>query len=175
MRTDELDRELQLAPLPPRTVGAALVVPRGLLERLRGERTDGAPQHAVETEAIERAAVSAVLAVESGLGRDPTEMPRNNKGYDIESRDRDGELLFIEVKGRIEGAETVTVTRSEIGVGLNKPDAFILALAVVPTSGGEPEVRYLRHPFDGMGDPHFASVSETFDLSKLWELAEAPS
>ena len=174
-RTEELDRELQLAPLPPRTVGAALVVPRGFLERLRGEREDGASQRTVETEAVERAAVDAVLAAERRLGRDSTEMPRNNKGYDIESKGADAELLFIEVKGRIEGAETVTVTRSEIGVALNKPETFILALVIVPTSGGEPEVRYLRHPFEGMGDPHFASVSETFDLRKLWELAETPS
>jgi len=174
-RTEELDRELQLAPLPPRTVGAALVVPRGLLERLRGECEDGAPLRTVETEAVERAAVDAVLAAERRLGREPTEMPRNNKGYDIESKGADAELLFIEVKGRIEGAETVTVTRSEIGVALNKPETFILALVVVPTDSAEPEVRYLRHPFDGMGDPHFASVSETFDLRKLWELAGAPS
>ena len=174
-RTEELDRELQLAPLPPRTVGAALVVPRGLLERLRGEREDGAPLRTVETEAVERAAVDAVLAAERQLGREPTEMPRNNKGYDIESKGADAELLFIEVKGRIEGAETVTVTRSEIGVALNKPETFILALVVVPTGSAEPEVRYLRHPFEGMSDPHFASVSETFDLRKLWELAGAPS
>ena len=175
VRTEELDRELQLAPLPPRTVGAGLVVPRGLLERLRGERDDGVPQRTVETEAVERAAVDAVLAAERRLGREPTEMPRNNKGYDMESRGTDGELLFIEVKGRIEGAETVTVTRSEIGVALNKPETFILALATVPETGGKPEVRYLRHPFEGMGDPHFASVSETFDLAKLWELAQPPS
>ena len=51
------------------------------------------------------------------LGADPTEMPPNNKGYDIESRDADGSLLFIEVKGGSAGAETFTVTRSEIGVG----------------------------------------------------------
>ncbi len=42
---------------------------------------------------------------ESGLGRTPREMPQNNKGYDIESHTLDGDLLFIEVKGRIEGAD----------------------------------------------------------------------
>jgi superfamily II DNA or RNA helicase len=171
-RTRELDGELRLAPLPPRTVGAALVVPRGLLELLRG---DGAPHSARETARVERAAVDAVLASERRLGRNPREMPPNNKGYDIESKAPNGSLFFVEVKGRIEGAETVTVTRSEIGVGLNKPDAFILALAIVPADDGTPAVRYLRHPFAGMGNPHFASVSETFNLEKLWELAEEPS
>jgi SNF2 family DNA or RNA helicase len=175
LRTEELERERQLAPLPPRTVGAALVIPRGMLERLRGERADGAPERTVETEAIERAAVVAVMAAERQLNRDPTEMPKNNKGYDIESKTGTGDLLFIEVKGRIEGADTVTVTRSEIGVGLNKPDSFILALGSVPQAGGSSEVRYLRRPFDGMGPPHFASVSETFDFAKLWNLAKEPS
>ena len=49
-------------------------------------------------------------------------MPPNNKGYDIESQTPDGDLLFIEVKGRVAGAETFTITRSEIGVGRNKPE-----------------------------------------------------
>ena len=50
-------------------------------------------------------------------------------GYDIESRDpRSGELRFLEVKGRVEGADTVTVTRNEILYSLNKPEQFILAL-----------------------------------------------
>jgi len=36
-------------------------------------------------------------------------------GYDIESRDlKTGKLRFLEVKGRISGADTVTVTRNEI-------------------------------------------------------------
>jgi hypothetical protein len=71
----------------------------------------------------------------------------------------------------------VTVTRSEIGVGRNAPDRFILALVKVPTleGGGEPDVRYLRRPFEGMGEPHFASVAETFDWTKLVERAEAPA
>ena len=40
--------------------------------------------------AVERAAVDAVLAIERALGRDPVEMPPNNKGYDIESKAADG-------------------------------------------------------------------------------------
>jgi len=93
----------------------------------------------------------AVLATERLLGRVPDEMPPNNKGYDIESKDATGLLFFIEVKGRIEGADTVTVTRSEIGIGRNKPDQFILALVEVPSSG-EATVRYQRRPFDEAGE-----------------------
>ena len=42
-RLEELEKEKQLAPLPPRVVGGALVVPLGMLERRSGER-DVAPE-----------------------------------------------------------------------------------------------------------------------------------
>ena len=54
---------------------------------------------------------------------------REKRGYDIESRVLGtGKLRFIEVKGRAEGAETVTISKREIITGLNKPEDFILAL-----------------------------------------------
>jgi hypothetical protein len=37
-------------------------------------------------------------------------------------------LRFIEVKGRVAGALTVTVTRNAIVTAVNKPDGFILAV-----------------------------------------------
>ena len=53
-------------------------------------------------------------------------------GYDIESSiPGTGKLRFIEVKGRVQGAETVTVTKNEVLTALNKPDDFILAVVVV--------------------------------------------
>ncbi len=71
----------------------------------------------------------------------------------------------------------MTVTRSEIGVGRNTPEALSSPSLKVPTleGGGQPQVRYLRRPFDGMGEPHFASIAETFDWNKLMERAEAPA
>ena len=43
-------------------------------------------------------------------------------------------MRFIEVKGRIEDAKTITVTKNEILTALNKPDDFILAIVMVPPS-----------------------------------------
>jgi SNF2 family DNA or RNA helicase len=173
-RLAELESEKQLSSLPPVVIGGALVIPAGLLARRAGAVPDG---HASEPKRVERVAVDAVMATERALGRMPHEMPPNNKGYDIESRTSDGDLIFIEVKGRIQGAETVTVTRSEIGVARNTPDRFILALVEVSTveSGGVPVIRYLYRPFEGMGEPHFATVAETFDWKKLIERSEPPS
>ena len=78
-------------------------------------------------------------------------MPRNNKGYDIQSRLSElGELLFIEVKGRVAGATTFTITKNEILTSLNKPDDFVLALGRGRRRRAD-EVRYLRKPFNGIG------------------------
>jgi hypothetical protein len=174
-RIEELEAERQLSPLPPIVVGGALVVPVGLVTKLRGDADGAAPPAttAADTKRVERAAIDAVLAAERRLGRVANEMPPNNKGYDIESKAADGVLLFIEVKGRIEGADTVTVTRSEIGIGRNKPDQFILALVEVPTSG-EATVRYQRRPFDEAGELPFGTISVNFDWKRLIERSTAP-
>ena len=57
---------------------------------------------------------------------------RDNLGWDIESAiPNSGKLRFIEVKGRIEGAETITVSKNEILAGLNKPESFLLAVVEI--------------------------------------------
>jgi hypothetical protein len=173
-RLDDLDKQEQLSALPPVVVGGALVVPAGLLERLSGRRRDSAADHARSVEAVERAAVEAVMVAERALGREPEEMPRNNPGYDIRSRTPDGHWIFIEVKGRLAGAKTVTVTRTEILFGLNADAAHRLALVEVGPDG-RTEVRYLTAAFAGMeGRVHFAETAVTFDWAKLWERGGDP-
>ena len=175
-RLTELDQERQLSPLPPVIVGGALVVPRGLLERLRGERTVEPDVHARDTERVERLAVDAVLAAERTLGRAPTEMARNNKGYDIQSLTdgHGGELLFIEVKGRVAGAKEFTITKSEILTSLNKPDHFILALVRVGEDDAT-DVRYLRKPFKGGEEIYFDMTSANYDWDELFSRGELPN
>jgi len=172
-RLKELDQEKQLSPLPPVVIGGALVVPRGLLDRRRGERREDPVAHARETERVERLAVEAVLAAERVIGRQPREMPRNNPGFDILSRDPvTGEIWFIEVKGRVLGAPTVTVTKNEILTGLNKPDRFMLALVAV--DGDETELRYLTRPFKGTEDVYFDAASVNFEWDRLWQRGRPP-
>ena len=172
-RLDELDGERRLASLPPVIAGGALVVPAGLLASLQGTSSDEIADYARKRSATERAAVDAVMAVERSLGREPKEMPPNNKGYDIESKDPGGTLWFIEVKGRVGGAETFTITRSEIGVGRNKPDQHVLALVEVPDAG-EPTVHYLRRAFEEVGDLPFDTISVNLQWKAYIERAGAP-
>ena len=184
MRT--LDQEQSLQAMSPLVVGGALVIPRGLLERLASASLPDGPRQtfARNTAEVERRAVEAVLAAEDALGhtaRDMNDEQRNHPGYDVQSivpavKGQTDRLLFIEVKGRIEGSESVTVSRNEMLTALNAPDQFVLALVEVSQAGASHDrVRYLRRPFDGVTDTHFAETSRNFSWSKMWEAGEAPA
>lgn len=176
-RLEELEQERQLSPMPPVVVGGAIVIPTGLMARLKGERSAGEnPQVAARLrERIERLAVDAVLDCERKLGREPIEMPHNNPGFDIRSKDSENNrTLFIEVKGRVADATTVTVTRNEILTGLNEKENFRLAIGVVGEDD-ETEVRYVLEPFKGDEEALFGVTSINFNLAALLERAEVPS
>ncbi|HLI43601.1 MAG TPA: helicase-related protein, partial [Acidimicrobiales bacterium] len=173
-RLAELEEERRLQALPPVLVGAALVIAAGLLAALGDADAATASQLARETRVIEERAMRAVLEAEARLGRHAEAMSHANPGFDIRSIDAGGHLLLIEVKGRIEGSTTVSVTRNEILTGLNAADHYLLALVEVH-SDDTCEVRYLYNPFAGKsGELHFAERSTTFDWDKLWGIAGAP-
>jgi hypothetical protein len=163
----ELEQERQLSPLPPVVVGGAVVVPTGLLAKLKGEAATPPDFSKRETERIELLAMAAVIEAERRAGHNPRDVSRENLGYDIESRDSQRDRLrFIEVKGRAKGAQTVTVTRNEVLTCLNKPDDFFLA--VVEIDGDNPgEPRFLLAPF--RTEPDFAATSVIYSLNKLFD------
>ena len=72
-----------------------------------------------------------------------------------------GKLRFIEVKGRLADADSITVTRNEVLAALNKPGAFILAIVAFQEDSGH-EVRYVREPF--AREPDFGAVSVNYRL-----------
>ncbi len=169
-RMDELEQERRLSPLPPVATGGALVVPLNLIRRLNGEGTGEPGLFARETKQVERLAMEAVMASERQLGREPRDVSSENLGYDVESKaPKDGRLLFIEVKGRVAGATTVTITRNEILTALNKPDDFILAVVEVDGDAtGKPI--YIRRPFQK--EPDFGVTSVNYNLAELLSRAE---
>ena len=170
-RLAELRLESQIAPLPPVVAGGLLVVPKGLIEAM--SKPQG-PQHAVpvNTQAAAARARAAVMDTERELGYSPRDREFEKLGYDIESRDpATGKLRFIEVKGRVSGAETITVTRNEILYSLNKPGDFILAI-VEFLDADRHRVHYVRQPFK-IG-PDFGVTSVDYSLARLLERAEEP-
>ncbi|MGI8477774.1 MAG: helicase-related protein [Thermomicrobiales bacterium] len=164
-RMAELDKEAVISTQLPVVSGGLIVVPRGLLDRLSGARREEPTLFAKETARVERIGMDCVMMRERALGNDPLDVSAQRRGYDIESRvpDRIGGLRFIEVKGRVKGAETVTVTKNEILTALNKPDDFILAL--VEVDGDHGSVTYLAQPF--ASPPDFAAASVNYEIKKL--------
>jgi len=112
------------------------------------------------------------MEVERQLGFEPTDREYDKLGYDIQSREaRTGRLRFLEVKGRISGAATITVTKNEILYSLNKPEDFILAI-VEFLDGETHRVHYVRRPFQR--EPDFGVTSVNYDFADLLARAELP-
>ena len=171
-RLAELRFEAQISPLPPVVLGGMLVVPKGLIDEMRG-REPASTRTAIDTQKSAARARAIIMDVERKLGFDPTDREFEKLGYDIESRVPDtGKLRFIEVKGRAEGADTVTVTRNEILYSLNKPEDFILGI-VEFQDGGRHRVHYLRKPFQR--EPDFGVTSVNYDFAELLARAEPPA
>ena len=172
-RLEELKLEAQISPLPPVVLGGVLVVPLGLLAAMAGTQTVPAALMAarlVDTQAAAAHARAIVMEIERSLGFEPTDREFEQLGYDIESRvPGTGKLRFIEVKGRIAGAETITVTKNEILYSLNKPEDYILAMVAFTEDSGH-QVRYLRRPFQR--EPDFGVTSVNYDFAELLARAE---
>jgi hypothetical protein len=71
----------------------------------------------------------------------------------------------IEVKGRIKGADTVTITRNEMLYALNQADKFLLAIVLVGEDDAIDGPHYLRNPFEA--EPGWGVSSVNYDLGAL--------
>ncbi len=173
MRMLQLQGERTLFAQSPVLKGGALVVPRGLLQKVIG----AAPVLPAESEAdkalTERLAMEAVFAAERALGREPKDRSaERGLGYDIESKDpQEVHLYFLEVKGRLAHADSVTLTRNEILCALNTPERFRLAVVLVENGVARPPVYVTNFDF---GQPGFAQTNATYDLKRILEHGGPP-
>ena len=83
-RMAELEQERRISPLPPVVLGAALIVPFGLLGQLTGKSTLP-PTFAADTKRSELLAVCCVVETERRLGYIPRDVSAEKLGYDVES------------------------------------------------------------------------------------------
>jgi hypothetical protein len=174
-RLAELEDERLISAMPPLVVGGAIVIPRGLLDRLMSKTSGMISSDAMARKKIEMAAMKAVMDIEIELGYIPCDVSAEKCGYDVESfipqekRGADGNpLRFIEVKGRAKGAGTVTITKNEMLTAFNKPDEYILA--IVEVDGTSTATTYLKRPFRER--PDFAATSVNYDIEELMGAAE---
>ena len=177
-RLSELDREAQISALPPVILGGLVIIPLGLVSKMMG-RDINASSRPINTQASAARARAIVMSEERKLGFEPIDREFEKLGYDVESRILEGEdkgrLRFIEVKGRVAGADVITVTKNEILYSFNNPENYILAI-VEFLSENDHQVHYLRRPFEHSGiTVDFNGASVNFPFAGLLKCAQSPS
>ncbi len=176
-RTEELESMLHLSSSPPEVVGCALVLPQGLVDdalfaagetpkRVQSDWKTSDPEVRRQVELI---AMKAVMDAEVALGHTVKDVSAEKCGWDVHAVTADGEDRFIEVKGRVHDAETITVTTNEVLMGMNKGDRFFLAFVLV--NGGTTDgPHYIRAPFSK--EPDVGAASVNYELKKLRAVAK---
>jgi hypothetical protein len=160
----------------PVALGGALVIPAGLLRRLRGEAPDedGSAFSAdpAARARIEKLAMDAVRRAEEARGCRTVDVSSQKCGWDITSyppavEGKQPDARHIEVKGRVAGANTVTITRNEMLYALNQANKFLLAIVIVGENDTLDGPHYLRNPFES--EPGWGVSSVNYDLKALLE------
>lgn len=161
----------------PVVLGGALVIPAGLLRRLRGGQAAEFSHDVVARDRVEQLAMDAVRRHEESQGCRVIDVSDQKCGWDLTSYPPaiDGKAVdpkHIEVKGRARGAATITISRNEILYGLNQAEKFVLAIVTVGDNETIEGPFYVRKPFDV--EPGWGVASINFELDKLLKRAERP-
>ncbi len=160
----------------PIVLGGALIVPAGLMRQLRG---DGSPPNLSADPAargrIERLAMEAVRRTEEARGCHVVDVSKDKCGWDLTSHppaheQNPPEPRHIEVKGRVKGAATITVTRNEMLYAFNQGEKFVLAIVLVAEDDTVEGPFYIRRPFDR--EPGWGVSSINYNLGELLQKVE---
>ena len=153
-------------------LGGALVVPAGLMRRVRGdeEASSGFSTDPIARSRIERIAMNAVRCTEESQGCHVVDVSADKCGWDLTSHPlaidtQQPEPRHIEVKGRVKGAATITVTRNEMLYAFNQGDKFVLAIVLVNEDDSHEGPYYIRRPFDH--EPGWGVSSINYRISDL--------
>jgi len=169
----ELDLQADLHNNPPTIVGAALIIPQGLVDSLAGHAP--APEAVADKMETDRRGVEAVCKVERALGRNPTPQHHSNPGFDIDSVDpATGIHYFIEVKSHLPQTTEISVSAQQVQKAKSNPERWRLAVASVPEDpNAEPTVMYLVEPFRDV-TLHFAQTKVPMNVADLLQAAGDP-
>ena len=176
-RQIELAAMKEVSSATPVIIGGALVIPAGLLAQRRGEASSITTWtvDAAARARIERIAMEVVMAAELALGNSVQDVSAQKCGWDVTSQPPVGangalpDPRHIEVKGRVVGSETITVSKGEIFEGFNQGDKFWLAVVLVDGEQVQGP-HYIRRPFTQ--EPDWATTSVNLDLGQLLSRAE---
>jgi hypothetical protein len=169
--TEYVREEMNRADRNAQAEGGSLVIPVGLLLAAGAAGPEAGPDAAARKR-VELLAMNAVFAAEKALGRMPRGVSaQRGLGYDIESVDDQGDLFFIEVKGRVNGAESATLTINEVNTGRISPHRFRLALVTV--TGDQAAAPVYVSGID-WGVPGFGDTQITKNLNQLLAAGKEP-
>lgn len=159
----------------PVVLGGALVISAGLLRKVRGEAPVKNSVDALARQKIERLAMEAVMSAERTKGHCVVDVSAEKCGWDVTSYPpaKDGKQppsIHIEVKGRVAGAETITVTRNEIVYAVNQAEKFVLAIVFVKPDDSVDGPYYVRNVFTS--EPGWGVAAQDMRLRDLPERAE---
>ena len=175
----------------PIVLGGALVVPAGLMRQVRGYQPDAQASGFLSADPIarsriERIAMDAVRHTEESQGCHVVDVSADKCGWDLTSHppsspykpdaqaseySRQPDPRHIEVKGRIKGAATITVTRNEMLYAFNQGDKFVLAIVLVNEDDSTEGPYYIRRPFDR--EPGWGVSSVNYNLKELLNRSES--
>lgn len=177
-RKKQLQAMRQIQNGTPVILGGALVAPAGLLRQLRGEGPALSPAEAAARKRIEMLAMKAVIAAEEAKGRHCKDVSAENCGWDVTSypptiNELQPDPKHIEVKGRVKGADTITVTRNEILYAFNQDDKFVLAIVFINPDDTTEGPYYLTKPFQR--EPDWGAASVNYTISELLKRAKGNS
>ncbi len=170
-RLEVIEQEKFITSQRPKIRGGMVVIPKGLLElrgavELNGHAPTGFAEDPAARREIELAAMDAVMATEKALGNQPEDVSAQKVGYDIASYNPQSKSFrFIEVKGRVDGADSVMITKQEIITSLHEPEKFILAFVNV-RNGFADQPRYIHGALDERA-PRFDQSAVQYNLKQL--------
>ena len=176
----------------PVVLGGALVVPIGLLRKLRDPSSFIIHNSSFSSDPsarshIELLAMNAVRRAEEARGCYVVDVSAHKCGWDITSygplpKDHPVPIhpssfilhpslpsRHIEVKGRSQGATTITVTKNEIFESWNQGVKYHLAIVLVGEDDTIDGPHYVPHPFKE--EPGWGVSSVNYDLKALLERA----
>ena len=176
-RKKELLSMRHVSSATPVVLSGALVIPAGLLRTLQGETASCSSAFSADPAArsrIEQLAMHAVRLAEEARGCRVVDVSSQKCGWDITSyppaiEGKQPESRHIEVKGRIKGATTITVTRNEMLYALNQAEKFVLAIVQIDENEQIDGPYYLRNPFDA--EPGWGVSSINYNIQDLLALA----
>ena len=171
-RRKELQSMRHIVNGTPIVLGGVLVLPAGLMRKARGD--DEPPfsfsADPVARSRIERIAMDAVRRHEEAQGCRVIDVSADKCGWDLTSHPpavdhKQPAPRHIEVKGRVNGAATITVTRNEMLYAFNQGDKFVLAIVLVNADDSTDGPYYIRRPFDQ--EPGWGVAATIFNLSDM--------